>query len=85
MYILQITDADPGIFSCAISSETIQPVQYCPDNEQDWRNAAKRKNCSKHANQCDEPDRLVYHCLINPFVNETLEVCAYPQNIVHGK
>lgn len=41
-------------------------------------------NCKIYANQCDEPERLVYHCVINTFVNQTLEVCAYAQNILQG-
>lgn len=44
-----------------------------------------RKNCEAHSSQCSEPKRLEYHCVINPFFNETLEVCAYAQNIVLGK
>lgn len=60
-------------------------VDDCPDTEEKWREAAARKNCSAYANQCDEPDRLVYHCVINDFVNETLEVCAYSRIIVLGR
>lgn len=26
----------------------------------------------------------MYHCVINAFVNQTLELCAYAQNIVSG-
>lgn len=59
-------------------------VDGCPDNEGEWRLAAERKNCSVHASQCDEPERLMYHCVINAFVNETLAVCAYRRNIVFG-
>lgn len=33
---------------------------------------------------CSEPKRLKYHCVISSFINETLEVCAYTQNIVLG-
>ena len=82
---MQLIDGDPVSFSCPVLRDTVQPVQNCPDNEEDWKEAADRKNCSQHAKQCDEPDRLVYHCLINPFVNEMLEVCAYPQYILLGK
>ena len=47
--------------------------------------AAARKNCSQYASQCHEPDKLEYHCVLNPYINETLEVCAYPVKIVKGK
>lgn len=43
------------------------------------------KNCSAYASQCDKPDRFVYHCVINTFLNETLEVCAYGKTILLGK
>lgn len=41
-------------------------------------------DCAAYANQCFEPERLVYHCVINTFVNQILEVCAYAQNILQG-
>lgn len=64
---------------------TVEYVDDCPDNEEKWREASARKNCTAYASQCDEPERLVYHCVINSFVNETLEVCAYERIIVLGK
>lgn len=60
-------------------------VENCPDTEEKWREASARKNCSAFSSQCSEPTRLVYHCVINEYVNETLEVCAYAQNILFGK
>lgn len=60
-------------------------VDDCPVSEEEWRKAATRKNCSAYASQCDKPDRFVYHCVINTFVNETLEVCAYGKEILLGK
>lgn len=59
-------------------------VDDCPVSEEEWRKAATRKNCSAYASQCDKPDRFVYHCVINTFVNETLEVCAYGKEILLG-
>lgn len=59
-------------------------VDDCPDNEEKWRVAAERKNCAAYANQCDEPQRLVYHCTTNAFSNQTLEVCAYGKYIFGG-
>lgn len=70
--------------SCPVSPLTVHAVDDCPDSEEKWREAAARKNCSVHASQCEEPDRLVYHCVINAFVNQTLEVCAYSRIIVLG-
>lgn len=70
--------------ACDVSRSTIQIVKNCPDSEEKWRKAAARKNCEAYANQCSDPKRLVYHCLLNEYINQTLEVCAYAQNIVLG-
>lgn len=71
--------------SCHISRTTVQIVTDCPNSEVKWKQAAARKNCEAYASQCSEPEKLEYHCVINQFINETLEVCAYAQNIVLGK
>lgn len=70
--------------SCEVTRSTVQVVDSCPDSEERWREAAARKNCYAYSSQCSEPTRLVYHCVISPYVNQTLEVCAYAQNIVSG-
>lgn len=70
--------------SCHISRSTVQIVKDCPKSEEQWKQAAVRKNCEAYAGQCSKPERLEYHCVINPFMNQTLEVCAYAQNIVLG-
>lgn len=62
----------------------MQVVDDCPDSEEKWKEAAERKNCTAYANQCDEPRRFVYHCTINAFSNQTLEVCAYGKYIFEG-
>lgn len=71
--------------SCPISPSTVEIVDDCPDSEEKWRFAAARKNCTAYASQCDEPDRLKYHCVIDSFVNQTLEVCAYSRIIMLGR
>lgn len=71
--------------SCDVSRTTVQTVEDCPRSEERWREAAARKNCASYASQCSDPEKLEYHCVINPFLNQTLEVCAYAQNIVLGK
>lgn len=70
--------------SCPVSKETIRIVEDCPDSLEKWMEAAARKNCEAYARRCDEPDRFVYHCVINAFINQTLEVCAYRRFIVLG-
>lgn len=71
--------------SCSVSPETVDVVPRCPDTEEEWRKAEQRKNCSAFADRCNEPDKFVYHCVVNPYVNQTLEVCAIQQKIVNGK
>lgn len=71
--------------SCHVSRSTVQIVDDCPNTEETWKRAAMKKNCGAYASQCSEPEKIEYHCVINPFINETLEVCAYAQNIVLGK
>lgn len=71
--------------SCPISIKTVQIVDDCPDTLEKWKKAAEKKNCAAFANQCSKPNKLQYHCVINPFVNETIEVCAYAKNIVLGR
>lgn len=70
--------------SCPVSPSTVEIVDNCPDSEEKWRQAAARKNCAAYSRQCDKPEQLDYHCVINAFVNETLEVCAYRRIIVLG-
>ncbi|XP_062600195.1 uncharacterized protein LOC134261815 [Saccostrea cucullata] len=70
--------------SCPVSRQTMDIVPNCPTSESEWNKASQRKNCSAFASQCSEPNKLVCHCVINPFVNQTLEVCAYGMYIVLG-
>lgn len=71
--------------SCEVTRSTKQVVDGCPDSEEKWKEAAARKNCAAFASQCAEPERLVYHCVLNMFANQTLEVCAYAHYIPSGK
>lgn len=60
-------------------------VKFCPTTKQEWETAAQRKNCNKTAAQqtCSDAKKFVYHCVINVFQNETIEVCA-PQKLITG-
>lgn len=70
--------------SCPISIKTVKIVDGCPANEQQWIEASQRKNCSAFSVYCDNPDKLVYHCVVISNLTETVEVCAYEQNILGG-
>ena len=60
-------------------------VDRCPKTEEEWKKAGERKNCSRYAHHCTDPEKLLYHCVVNPYLNETLEVCAIRKNIIGGK
>lgn len=51
----------------------------------EWENAAKLKNCKTPAakQKCVNASEFVYHCVIDGFQKETLEVCA-PRKLIHG-
>lgn len=60
-------------------------VKFCPTTKQEWETAAIRKNCNNTAAEqsCSDAKKFVYHCVINGFQDETLEVCA-PQKLISG-
>ncbi|XP_061195773.1 uncharacterized protein LOC133204001 [Saccostrea echinata] len=64
--------------TCTASVPTIRYVTSCPSDEVSWRKAELRKNCESLADiqKCDDPSRFKYHCLVNNYLNATLEVCA---------
>lgn len=70
---------------CPEAVESVVSVPSCPKSKEEWESAAKIKNCRIPAAQqtCIEAEKFVYHCVINGFVNETIEVCA-PQKLIHG-
>lgn len=64
---------------CDDSAETAKIVKSCPQNNNEWNKAAKIKGCEKMSHSCSS---FVYHCVINAWGNETIEVCARPVMIV---
>lgn len=72
---------DVVAWGCLESTETATPVSICPKTEKEWQRAANRKNCSNMKHTCSS---FVYHCVINAWINETIEVCA-PKRVVIGE
>lgn len=70
---------------CQKAVDSVVIVDFCPTSKREWDDAARRKNCSKIAStqNCSSADKFVYHCVINGYRNETLEVCA-PSRIIFG-
>lgn len=72
----------PAIFSkgeqCLASLPTVRVVQTCPQNEAELSRAQQQKKCEHLAKyqKCTKPATFKYHCVLNAFSNETIEVCA---------
>lgn len=71
-----------ALMACEASRDTVKQVQKCPLNEDQWREAARRKKCEEIVQNCSGGHEFVYHCLINSWGNETVEVCALRANII---
>lgn len=86
LYTLQ----HPAIFSkgeqCLASLPTVRVVQTCPQNEAELSRAQQQKKCEHLAKyqKCTKPAAFKYHCVLNAFSNETIEVCAQ-EIISNGK
>lgn len=82
--ILQLCRDGSGY--CPEAVQSMVKVKFCPITKQEWETAAKRKHCDKTAAQqtCSDAKKFVYHCVINGFQDETLEVCA-PQKLITGR
>lgn len=71
---------------CQEAVDSAKSVTSCPTSKAEWDDAARRKNCSSIASKqnCSLAEHFQYHCVINEFRNELLEVCA-PSRIIFGK
>lgn len=63
---------------CPASIPTLVEVPRCPRDKSEWDQAASRKQCHKIAaiQKCTDPEKFVYHCLLNEWTNGTVEICA---------
>ncbi|XP_048768394.2 uncharacterized protein LOC125674984 [Ostrea edulis] len=67
---------------CRESRTTVSRVSTCPNTKSRWEEQALRKSCSSIPHNCS--GALSYHCLINPWQNTTIEVCAPQAKIKLG-
>lgn len=58
---------------CDVSNSTLEIVQFCPTNEQTFKEAAEKKNCAAITTKCES---FVYHCVRNREKSALIEVCA---------
>lgn len=70
---------------CKVAVNTAISVRSCPTSKKEWEIAAQKKNCSKIASQqtCSSAEKFQYHCVLNGYRNETVEVCA-PSRMIFG-
>ena len=69
---------------CPSSADSVSVIDRCPMNSSEWNQRALLKNCSRYPKTtCFKP--LEYHCLLNPYANESLEVCAPNTYLAEGK
>uniref|UniRef100_A0A8W8JCJ5 Uncharacterized protein n=1 Tax=Magallana gigas TaxID=29159 RepID=A0A8W8JCJ5_MAGGI len=74
----------PNVY-CPEAVKSVKVVVSCPTSKEEWEKAANKKNCKNDAAQqnCTSANLFLYHCVINGYGNETLEVCA-PRRIISG-
>lgn len=88
-FLLIFVISHPAIVSkgeqCSASLPTVRVVQTCPQNEVELSRAQQQKKCEHLAKyqKCTKPATFKYHCVLNAFSNETIEVCA-PEIISNG-
>lgn len=66
----------------SVLKESVTVVEECPRGEEQWREAAERKDCAKFAYNLSKPKEFLYHCVINSYFNQTVELCA-KERLVH--
>lgn len=73
-------------YSCNESAGTVRPVDRCPKDSKSWEIAAKNMRCDAIKQNCSQSSSrriFQYHCVINAWMNETLEMCA-PNRTIFG-
>ncbi|XP_062620323.1 uncharacterized protein LOC134281914 [Saccostrea cucullata] len=71
---------------CLKPSSTVKHALMCPETEEEWKRSSVTMNCSQYAPRCPGYDekKWEYHCVLDTFLTELLEVCAPAVNIIGG-
>ncbi|XP_062591102.1 uncharacterized protein LOC134252632 [Saccostrea cucullata] len=84
--VLVLHDVDRFAFGfgipCKDSLTTVTRVWSCPKNTSELRKAVERKRCHDIKHSCKS---FEYHCVINDWMNETIEACAPSLLIIGGR
>lgn len=71
---------------CEYSLLKVNYVRDCPTDAVSWNKAAERMDCQSIKQNCSglNPQQHVfqYHCVVNGWMNATLEVCAFNRSIL---
>ena len=70
---------------CSWSKTTVEEVLSCPTTKAGVEERKKIKNCEALANlqNCTEPQKFLYHCVLNDLKTSLVEVCA-PLYVING-
>lgn len=76
-----------GFTFCEDSEKTVRHVQQCPNDFKSWEKAARRMNCESMEHNCSgivdmKRHHFQYHCVVNAWMNDTVEVCALNRTII---
>lgn len=85
LFVLLIKSQQSENRYCQEAVDSVKIVSSCPTSKKEWDIAAQKKNCIRIAflQNCSSVEQFEYHCVINGYRNETLEVCA-PSRIIFG-
>lgn len=61
---------------CSASLQTMKMVDRCPRNSLEWDARAAMFNCSAINQTCVSTDMFLYHCVLNTYGTELIEMCA---------
>lgn len=74
---------------CEYSLLKVNYVRDCPTDVVSWNEAAERMDCQSIKQNCSNSSGLnsqryvfQYHCVVNGWLNSTLEVCAFNRTIL---
>lgn len=69
---------------CDDSLKNVRDGVPCPASQTEWDERSKEMKCENFTQNCTEKNNFVYHCLVNPWRNNTVEVCA-PVILIPGQ
>lgn len=84
--VLMVIQQISAYTQCEYSLLKVNYVRDCPTDAVSWNKAAERMDCQSIEQNCSglNPQQYVfqYHCVVNGWMNATLEVCAFNRSIL---